>query len=265
MSDTFSIKRFGSLLRLQLRTHIIPLSIAILMYFVALGCGHFLVINVASTPETTAAGHVIVMLLFLLIYPIITCLLASRSFREYHKRSTACAMLMLPCSKLEQFLAPLLLYVVVIPVIFVLGTLLIERAILLESLRLVLAKTGEQEQMMRGMIEFSSGFINHITSPSLWIPVFSVQSVFFTGAIFFKSHQLIKTIGTYILLMILFTAASAIFKDFASEISLGFTELLKFNDPEATNGSMASLISNMAVIVVMIGLSYFKFVHHKLP
>lgn len=263
MSEIFSIQRFGKLLQLLLRTHIVPLSIAVVLYFAAFGSLHFLVSNIASDPGLAAFLHALVMVGALSTFPFVCAVMTSGSFKAYHKRSQASAMLLLPCSRVEQFAAPFLLYVILIPMVLGMGSLFMERTIMLhsiEALNTVAAANGMPQQE-NPFVTSMADLIKGITESSAWLSILSSQSVFFAGAIWFKSKQMLKTVALWIGVVVVISWLSSIFDAYTAEMlnSIDFSkEALKGNHTFNT-------LSNLGIVAVMTGLAWFKFYRHNLP
>lgn len=268
MSDLFSIHRFGKLLHLQLRTHIIPLLVAVGLYFVAFGCFHLLVFNTVEDLTLLAILNAVVMLGALCAFPVVCAVLTSRCFRAYHHRSQASAIMMLPCSRLEQFTVPFLLYVILIPVILGIGSLFAERAIMMHCIELLNEASIANGAPAQGnpFVLSTAELIKGITTSSAWLSIFSVQSVFFAGAIWFKSKHLLKTIGLWICLLIGISILSSIFDNFIPEMFGSLFEKVNANAPSANEDrDLFNVLSNLAVLIIMTGLAGFKFYRHKLP
>lgn len=263
MSEIFSIQRFGKLLQLLLRTHIIPLSITVVLYFVAFGSLHLLVSNIASEPGLAAFLHAVVMIGALSTFPLVCAIMTSGCFKAYHKRSQASAMLLLPCSRVEQFAAPFLLYVILIPMVLGMGALFMERTIMLHSFEALntMAAASGMPQQENPFVTSMADLIKGITESSAWLSILSSQSVFFAGAIWFKSKQLRKTVALWIGGVIAISVLSSIFDVYTAEMlnSIDFSkEALKGNHTFNT-------LSNLGIVAVMTGLAWFKFYRHNLP
>lgn len=262
MSDTFSWSRFGNLFKLHFRTHMMSLLLSVGIFWGVFGGLHLLVANIVNDPTGFMLLQAFIMACAFGALSFVCAVQCSRCFSAYHHRNQASAFMLLPCSKLEQFLMLFLIYVILIPFILGGGTLLMERFVMIESFESAMAanNAGEVEPFAASSTEL----VKALTVSTAWLSVFSTQSVFFAGAIWFKSRQLLKTCVVWGAVLALLIVLSFIFKDLASEL-LG--EWLVAMNPmsESKDSDLFNIISNGVILCVMTALAGFKFYRHKMP
>ena len=206
MDSFFSFTRFFQLIRLNLSTHILSLSLTFIIYFaVVFGINMMIQDSLANAvagnvmDDNVVAQLVIVVaffIIFMLTAPIIASVLVSKCAKQYHKRESATQLLLLPATKIEQFSVLFLLYVVIVPILFYLGTCFLEyyyihhAAVSIASLLV----PGYNQADASSFSDIANNFFGIVSNPKSYLSFISFQSIFFLGAIFFKKHNFIKTL-----------------------------------------------------------------------
>lgn len=265
MSEIFSLKRFGGLLRVQCLSHLIPFLIAFGIFLVSFAGLNYLVSLNESYIEQ-AVGFSVVLIIQFFFIPFITGLLASHSFREYHERSKACQLMMLPASRVEKFSSLYMIYVVLVPVCFVLSAVLVETGFLVNFAHLVIEKYQGTEELavvqssLNGPISFedivNGSLIGAKTVVLFCFLLAGVQALFFLGSSLFKNLPYIKTVliclGLSILFICLFNTVEGL-----SEFGDNFV-----SDYSGTKDSY--LIGPAIFLFIMTALSWLRFRSMKL-
>ena len=262
MDEIFSFERFGKLLRLQFREQIVSLGVLFVSFFAALGGANFLLFNVATSNEARLGGTLVIIVLFASIAMFVTTLRAGRSCREYFDRPHACTMLMLPSSRLEQFLVPFFLNVILLPALVFIGFYLIEYTMFFRSFDALVDQFPDAREMLVQNHDFNMAkatFSQVLTSVPMWLMIGATHAFFFLGALFFKSVPYLKSnlvlLGIFILLAIL--SATDVVQNL-------FSESLSFESMYEDSGPM-SYITPGFFFVLFGGLSWLKFRRFTLP
>ena len=267
MNDYFSLSRFGKLLNIHSRTHLIPIGIAaaiVLAFFVAL---NLLVTRVPDGYAGKFVGIGIVFVIMTGVIPFVTSIMAAHSFRDYNRRSTATRMLMLPCSKLEQYTSLYIIYIIFIPFIFACGALFIENLFLSSLVNDAfkeLAGTPEFEAIansMNGPVSLEDVRNGKLMSASsyfsTWLWLAAYQSLFFLGSTIFKKVPFILTNVCCFVLFIIFVVL-AINVD---PIGDALEEMGNIMSPES---HAPSFVIPLVFLVLMTAASWLKFWKSKL-
>lgn len=265
MNPYFSFGRFFNLIKLNLSTHILTLALTFIIFFAIMGGINFWILHALSNAVASGVTadvlaplllSVVFFVVFILATPIIATLMASNCANLYHKRASATQLLLLPASKVEQFSVLYLLYVVIVPVLFYLGTCFIEYYFIHHAAASIADLPGVQvEEKTDSFRTIATHLFDIIINPKLYLMILSSQSIFFAGAVFFKSHPYIKTILCMILLMIV-TSILQSFIDSISFLSLDMNAL--------TSTTSTEYISSIAITLVFSTIAWFKFKQYVL-
>lgn len=176
MSQLFSIKRLGLLLRADLITRfhlmrIASITLVVLMILLAM------ISSDPSAPSSVSVGWI-----FFILF-ILGPLMASRSFREMHDKNRNEAYLLLPASAFEKMLSRLLLVTVAYTIYAFL--LVYVASIIYAVISLLISGRLAPLPSLSG-IEWHEYFRHLLV----------IQSVFFLGAAWFRKNHFIKTLLT---------------------------------------------------------------------
>lgn len=262
MSDVFSFERFGKLLRLQFREQVLSLVILFAGFFAALGGANLLLFNVATSNEGRMVGSVIIVFLFISIAIFVTTLRAGRCCREYFDRSRASAMLMLPSSRLEQFLVPFVLNVILLPAMVMIGFYLIEYTIFFRTFDALIGQFPDAREIIDQMHQYNMAkdALSHtLTSVSMWLTLGAMHAYFFLGAMFFKSKPYLKSNLVLLGFFILLSIVSA--TDAVQEL---MSDRLSIDNLFGESKSLDYIVPGF-FFVLFGGLSWLKFKRFTLP
>lgn len=267
MNDYFSFSRFGKLLNIHSRTHLIPIGIAaaiVLAFFVAL---NVLVTRVPDGYTGKFVGIGVVFVIMTGLIPFVTTIMAAHSFRDYNRRSTATRMLMLPCSKIEQYISLYIIYILFIPFIFACGALFIENLFLTSLVSDAIKELGgtpefdmiansmngpvSLEDIQDGKLMSASSYFN------TWIWLASYQSLFFLGSTIFKKVPFILTNLCCFVIFIIFVIL-AVNVDAIGNV---LEEMGNIMSPES---HAPSFVGPLVFLVLMTAASWIKFWKTKL-
>lgn len=266
MNDIFSFGRFAKLLNIHSRTHLIPIGVAaaiVLAFLIAL---NVLVTRVPESYPPKFIGVTVVFFIFAGLIPLITTIMAAHSFRDYNRRSTATRMMMLPCSKLEQFAALYIIYVLLIPFLFACGSMFIENLFLsslTENAIRDLSGTPEFDSIaaMNGPVSIDDIKNGKMMTPfayfNLWIWLASYQSLFFLGSTIFKKVPFILTNLVCFVIFIVFVVLSVNVDAIADALQ----EMFNIFSPES---HAPSFMGPLIFLVLMTAASWIKFWKSKL-
>lgn len=253
MSEVFDIHRFGKLLKLHLRTHIVPIAISWGILLIMTSCVNLLIVQNTETSVGALAGLSVALIVFTFIILFIMSLLASRAFQQYQTRASATPFFMLPCSRVEQYSALTLLYTFLVPLLFILGFGLIEYGFMAYQYHQAMGVHAMVDEDVQKLSQLGVGEFC-----SFALGFFSIQSLYQTGSIWFKTHPFIKTILSCIAFLVLTTVVSSFFPD-------AFSDFIGSVKDSLTDSSVGSVISSVFILVVMSALGWGKFRRMVLP
>ena len=266
MNPYFSFGRFVQLLRLNLSTHILSLALTFIIYFGIVFGINIMIQN--SLTNAIAGGDlnaavipliffVTFFVIFMIATPILASVLVSKCARQYHKRESATQLLLLPASKIEQFSVLYLLYVVLVPILFYLGTCLLEYYYIHHALSSIssLLSVGKFQADTNTFSELATNFFDIVSNPKLYLIIISSQSIFFLGAIFFKSFNFIKTVFCMLGLFIGILIAQAYLPDLS---------FFSTNIDALTNTTASEYSLSIIITLVCSALAWIKFKRYTL-
>ena len=262
MGDIFSFERFGKLLRIQFREQIVSLVVLFVSYFAALGGANLLLFNVATSNEGRLFGTVVIIFIFLSVAVFVTTLRAGRSCREYFDRSRASAMLMLPSSRLEQFMVPFVLNVILLPALMLIGFYLIEYTMFFRTFDAMVGEFADaraiiEQQQQYMMAREALG--STLSSVPMWLMLFASHAYFFLGAMFFKSVPYLKS--NLVLLGIFILIAIASSSDAVQEL---LSNSISIENMLEESGAKEYIVPGF-FLALFGGLSWLKFKRFTLP
>ncbi len=259
MNPYFSFGRFFQLLRLNLSTHILSLALTFIIYFGIVFSINMMIQN--SLANAIAGGDINAIVIPLIVFvtffgifmiavPILASVLVSKCANQYHKRESATQLLMLPASKFEQFSVLYLLYVVLLPILFYLGTCFLESYYIHHALSSIssLLHVGKLHADTNRFSELANNFFDIVSNPKLYLIFISSQSIFFLGAIFFKSFNFIKTVFCMFGLLIGMLIAQAYLPD----LSFFSTNIDALTHTTASEYSVSIIITLVCSILAWI-------------
>ncbi|MBO4350478.1 MAG: hypothetical protein J6A01_05995 [Proteobacteria bacterium] len=261
MNPYFSFGRFFQLLRLNLSTHILSLALTFIIYFGIVFCINMLIQN--SLANAIAGGDindvvipliifVIFFAIFMIATPILASVLVSKCANQYHKRESATQLLLLPASKIEQFSVLYLLYVILVPILFYLGTCFLEYYYIDHAMTSIasLLIAGKSYTDTNTFSELATNFFDIVTNPKLYLILISSQSIFFLGAILFKSFNFIKTVFCMFGLLIGILITQAYLPDLA---------FFSTNMDALTHTTISEYSVSIIITLVCSALAWIKF------
>ncbi|MBQ9817924.1 MAG: hypothetical protein IJM59_10750 [Proteobacteria bacterium] len=254
MNDIFSAKRFFKLLLIDLQTNAVSLGIGIgiLIGFI-LGL-NILTYNIVETPEFKALWFVIILVIAFMLAPFITNLMASHSFSAFQKRETATPLMMLPCSKLEKFTSRYLIYIILLPLISILGLYAAE----LYFGHLCLSELTEKYPDLQMIIK--DGF-RPVIFLSLMLSLMVSQSMFLLGSVIFKKSPFILTILAVFGIFIVFSILAMVVPDVTDALKSAFD----FSRLSEDDSSLLSLVPPAIMIVIFSFAAWMRFSRMSLP
>jgi hypothetical protein len=254
MNDIFSAKRFFKLLLIDLQTNAVSLGIGIgiLIGFI-LGL-NILTYNIVETPEFKALWFVIIFVIACMLTPFITNLMASHSFSAFQKRETATPLMMLPCSKLEKFTSRYLIYIILLPIISILGIYATELYFGHQCVAALIEKYPDAGQIIK------DGF-----KPSIFLAaslsLIVSQCFFLLGSVIFKKSPYILTVLAAFGIFIVFSILAMAIPDVTEALKSAFD----FSNLTGDDSALPSIISQCVIIVIFSFASWMRFSRMSLP
>ena len=266
MNPYFSFGRFFQLLKLNLSTHILSLALTFIIYFGIVFGINMMIQNsltkaIVGGNLTDAAIPLLIFVTFFVIFmiatPILASVLVSKCAKQYHNRESATQLLLLPASKIEQFSVLYLLYVVLLPILFYLGTCFLEYYYIHHAMTSIssLLSAGTLQNDTNTFPELANNFFDIVSNPKLYLIIISSQSLFFLGAIFFKSFNFIKTVLCLFGLLI----GIMIAQNYMSDLAFFSTDMNALTHTSSSEYSVSIIIT-----LVCSALAWIKFKRYTL-
>ena len=218
MNNTFNIKRFGNVVRRDGMSYfqnfgwtlIVLWALPVIMWFLTYISMETFDTGVISNRTTTIST---LMWLSLMIVP-------SRLYKNYNDSRKGVILAMTPASSLEKFLSMILYCVVITPIIYLIGALLIDTVLALKPgtnpydgfiFSDFFSKNYEsyREMLSLGDEELNRTIFDHMLSKNHFVykmlQILGFSSVFMFTNMLFKKRKLSKTIGILTILGIIFS------------------------------------------------------------
>ena len=267
MNDIFSLKRFAQVFRVHCFSHFFRFLLAFLI-FSGLTFGINYLLSTIDSLSGRGVALAINMIIALLTVPFVTSLLASHSFSEYHNRAKATQLLMMPASRLEKYVSLYSIYVLIIPLCFLLTTYFIEAGFMADLARDIQASYGgtAEFEAARDTLErtpftydnlMTGNIIDMKAIMLIWFWLACYQSIFFLGSSIFKAVPFLLTC----ICMIVFSTLLSIIGNIIDSFGDWFGEYVEtiFETPENI-----SLILPGIILVVLTALSWLRYRSMKL-
>ena len=274
MSESFSFIRFGKLLKLTIAEQKKILLIPFLIYTLLLGYLNYLLVSSENFSSTEAFQQAVVsgegMLgsffsaLGILFTSTIICVLLleivnSVSMRQYQYRDTASVWMMLPCSMVEKFLAPFLIYVILLPILYLITTFGIEYI----AVNSLMSNLNVLEELKTTVLETERDIPYFKIIGYYYLYIMSGVTIYFLGSTFFRGYAFLKTF----LVVFCIGVFTGIFNVGITQVMEGLVDGGTAN--EVTDGmssaEMVYIVINAAECIVFAVLSWFCFRRRSLP
>jgi len=211
MSDTFNFQRFSKFLKYDISRVYSNYGITLLIFicFPVLLYAFNLILGLMSFSGWNAPSQTMRLGVFFLMTMLLILFFPKNAFGYVTDKKKGSEFLLIPASTFEKFLSMLVISIIILPIIYLIGYVLVDYL-----LSLIDGSQSESILSLFNSKKFDSSLDFEVFTPA-WFGIPMIYSTFVLnilattlGAIFFKHNKVVKTI---IAIVVLSTLASVLF------------------------------------------------------